>query len=162
MISSGKPRLSLVIRRGDRQAGFTLIEMIVVVAILALALTLVMGYRPPWSSGLGVREAASKLASAMRLARSEAISRDGPVSVVIDVADRRYRVGEGPEQSLPSRLRVELLTIASERHATNVGEIRFNSDGSSTGGRVTIGDGSHALAVGVDWLNGRVSIGDAH
>ena len=160
MISSGKPRLALVIRRADWQAGFTLLEMVVVLAILALSLTLIVGYRPPWSSGLGVREAASTLASAMRLARSEAISRDAPVSVVIDVADHRYKVGEGPEHSLPSRLKVGLLTIASERHATNVGEIRFNSDGSSTGGRVTIGDGSRTLAVGVDWLSGRVSIGD--
>jgi general secretion pathway protein H len=162
MISSGKPRPSLVIRRGGRQAGFTLLEMVVVLAILALALTLIMGYRPPWSSGLGVREVASNLASAMRLARSEAISRDGPVSVAIDVARHRYRVGEGPEHSLPSRLRVELLTIASERRTTSAGEIRFNADGSSTGGRVTVGDGLHTLAVGIDWLNGRVSIGDAH
>ncbi|HWD59054.1 MAG TPA: GspH/FimT family pseudopilin [Stellaceae bacterium] len=151
---------SIILQRRDRQAGFTLLEMIVVVAILGLALILIVGYRPPWSGGLGVRGAASKLASTLRLARSEAIARDTPVSVAIDVASRRYRVGEGPVQALPPSLKVEFLTLASNRNATNSGVLRFYPDGSSTGGRVTVGDGAHTLVVGVDWLNGRVSIGD--
>lgn len=160
MTSWDKPRPSIVVASGDRQAGFTLLEMIVVIAILALALTLIVGYRPPWSGALGVRGAAGELASAFRLARSEAILRDDPISVVIDVANHHYRVGEGPERALPPSLKVELLTLSSERHANKVGEIRFNPDGSSTGGRVTLGNGSNTLAVGVDWLNSRVSIGD--
>lgn len=160
MTSSGELRQASATPPVGEEAGFTLIEMIVVIAILALALTLIVGYRPPWSRGLGARGAASEVALALRLARSEAIAHNGPVSVAVDVADRRYRVGQGPERSLPSSLKVELLTVANERRATNVGEIRFNPDGSSTGGRVTIGDGSHTLAVGVDWLDGRVSIRD--
>jgi general secretion pathway protein H len=143
-----------------RQAGFTLIEVIVVMAILALAVTLIAGYRPPWSASLAVRGAAGQLATAFRLARSEAIFRDAPVSVVVDVARHRYRVDQEAERPLPPTLKVELLTLVSERYATNVGEIRFNPDGSSTGGRVTIGDASRTIAVGVDWLNGRVSIRD--
>lgn len=149
-----------VIRLRGGQAGFTLLEMIVVVAILAFALTLIVGYRPPWSGGLGVRGAASELASALRLARSEAIARDGPVSVMIDVASHRYQVGESPSQALPPSLKIEFLTLASEQHSINSAAIRFYPDGSSTGGRVTFGDRAHTLVVGVDWLNGRVSIGD--
>src|ERR1700744_2288155 len=144
----------------DRQAGFPLLRKIVAVAILALAVTLIVGYRPPWSGGLGMRGAASELAATLRLARSEAIAHDGPVSVVIDVAGHRYGVAQQAEHSLPPILKVELSTLAGEQHSINMGEIRFNFDGSSTGGRVTIGDGSRTLAVGVDWLSGRVSIGD--
>src|SRR5215472_15343098 len=100
---------------GHRQAGFTLIEMIVVFAILGLVLALIVGYKPPWSSTLGTRAAAGQLASALRLARSEAIARDSPVAVVIDVAAHRYRVGEESGRQLPSALTMELVTIAGAR-----------------------------------------------
>lgn len=160
MIWWGKLQPLAAVAMRNRQAGFTLIELIVVMAILALALTLIAGYRPPWSASLAARGAASQLATTFRLARSEAIFRDAPVSVVVDVARHRYRVDQGAERPLPPTLKVELLTLVSERYATNAGAIRFNPDGSSTGGRVTLGDGSRTIAVGVDWLNGRVSIRD--
>jgi general secretion pathway protein H len=145
---------------GPRQAGFTLIELIVVLAILGLALTLIVGYKPPWSSGLGMRAAAGQLASALRVARSEAIARDMPVSVIIDVAAHRYRVGQEPDRRLPSALTMELLTVAGERRTAVESAIRFNPDGSSTGGRITVGDAVRKVAVGVDWLTGRVSVSD--
>jgi general secretion pathway protein H len=145
---------------GHRQAGFTLIEVIVVFAILGLVLVLIVGYKPPWSGGLGTRAAAGQLAAALRLARSEAIARDRPVAVVIDVAAHRYRVGEGPGRPLPSALTMELLTVAGERRTAAESAIRFNPDGSSTGGRITVGDAARKVAVGVDWLTGRVSVAD--
>jgi general secretion pathway protein H len=143
-----------------RKAGFTLIEVIVVFAILALALVLIVGYKPPWSSKLGTRAVAGQLASALRVARSEAIARDVPVSVTIDVATHQYRVGQEPGRRLPSALTMELLTVAGERRTAMESAIRFNPDGSSTGGRITVGDAVYKIAVGVDWLTGRVSIAD--
>ena len=140
--------------------GFTLIEVIVTLAILGLALVLVAGYKPPWSSGLGLRGTASELASGLRLARSEAIVGNRPVIFDIDVTGRRYRVGTGVERRLPVNLSIELLTIVGERRGPNVGDIRFNPDGSSTGGRIALADGKRRMAVGVDWLTGRVSIAD--
>ena len=50
----------------ERCAGFTLIEVIVTLAILGLALVIVAGYKPPWSSGLGLKGTASELASGLR------------------------------------------------------------------------------------------------
>jgi prepilin-type N-terminal cleavage/methylation domain-containing protein len=43
----------------NRFSGFTLIEVIVTLAILGFALVLVAGYKPPWSSGLGLKGTAS-------------------------------------------------------------------------------------------------------
>jgi general secretion pathway protein H len=145
---------------GPRQAGFTLLELIVVLAILGLALTLIVGYKPPWSSGLGVRASAGQLASALRVARSQAIASDMPVSVMIDLAAHAYRVGQEPDRRLPSALTMELLTVAGERRTAVQSAIRFNPDGSSTGGRITVGDAVRKVAVGVDWLTGRVSLSD--
>ena len=144
----------------DRCGGFTLIEVIVTLAILAFALVLVVGYRPPWSSGLNLKGTAAELASGLRLARSEAIARNRSVAFDLDLTGRRYRVGMGAERRLPPNLSIELLTIAGEQQGAAVGDIRFNPDGSSTGGRITLADGQRRMAVGVDWLTGRVSVAD--
>jgi general secretion pathway protein H len=140
-----------------REAGFTLIEIIVVLAVLGFALALIVGYRPPWSSGLGVRGTAAELASGLRLARSEAISRNRPITFKIDLSDHHFQIGTSVVRPLPARLSIALLTVAGEQRGTT-GDIRFNPDGSSTGGRISIADGTQRIAVGIDWLNGRVSV----
>ena len=144
----------------ERCAGFTLIEVIVTLAILGFALVLVAGYKPPWSSGLGLRGAAAELASGLRLARSEAVASNRQVRFDLDVTGHVYRVGVGAERRLPANLSIELLTISGENRGASIGDIRFNPDGSSTGGRIALADGKRSVAVGVDWLTGRVSLAD--
>jgi general secretion pathway protein H len=146
----------------NRHCGFTLIEVVVVLAILGLALALVTGFKPPWSSGLGLKGTAAELASGLRLARSEAIVRNRPITFDLDVAGHRYKVGAGTVHRLPANLVVELMTIAGESRGSTIGDIRFNPDGSSTGGRISLADGQRRVAVGVDWLTGRVSVADVH
>jgi general secretion pathway protein H len=141
-------------------AGFTLIEVVVTLAILGLALVLVASYKPPWSSGLGLKGTASELASGLRLARSEAIASNRPVRFDLDVIGHVYRVGTGADRRLPANLSIELLTITGENRRASVGDIRFNPDGSSTGGRIILAEGTRRTAVGVDWLTGRVSVAD--
>ena len=143
-----------------REAGFTLLELIVTLSILGLALSLIVGYKPPWSSGLGLRGTAAELASGLRLARSEAILRNQSIAFEIDLAGHRYRVGGGAVRQLPAQLKLALLTVTGEQHYAAQGDIRFNPDGSSTGGRIEVADGARSIAVGVDWLSGRVSVAE--
>ena len=141
-------------------AGFTLIELLVALAVLGLALSLIAGFKPPWSRGLGLRATASELAAGLRLARSEAILSNRPVVLDLDLAGHRYRVGTGTPRLLPPDLSLELLTISGEAVSAREGAIRFNPDGSSTGGRISLVDGRRRIGVGVDWLTGRVSVAD--
>jgi len=104
----------------DRCRGFTLIEVIVTLAILGFALVLVTGYKPPWSSGLGLNATAAELASGLRLARSEAIVRNRSVAFSLDLTGHRYRVGTGTERPLPANFSLELLTIAGASTPTAV------------------------------------------
>jgi general secretion pathway protein H len=138
-----------------------LIEVVITLAILGFALVLVSGYKPPWSRGLGLKAAAAELASGLRLARSEAITSNRPVALELDMIGHHYRVGTGTVHGLPANLTIVLLTIAGEKRGTGVGDIHFNPDGSSTGGRITLADGQRHMAVGVDWLTGRVTVADA-
>ena len=148
-------------RCGAAAVGFTLIEVVVVLAILGLALALVLGYGAPSRRGLDLRGSAAALASGLRLARSEAILSNRAVIFDLDLAGHRFRSGSGPVRQLPPSLAIDLLSISGERRSANAGDIRFNPDGSSTGGRITLAEGSRKIMVGVDWLTGRVSIADA-
>src|SRR5437588_8678940 len=143
--------------RHGPEAGFTLIELIVTLTILGLALALLVGYKPPWSSRLGLRGTAAELASGLRLARSEAILRNRPILFEIDLAGHQFRVDTGPARRLPPQLSIALLTVSGERRDAATGDIRFNPDGSSTGGRISLSDGPQKVTIGIDWLSGRVN-----
>jgi general secretion pathway protein H len=144
----------------DRQGGFTLIELVVALAVMGFVLVLIVGYRAPWSSGLGLEGTAAELASGLRLARSQAIVSNRPVAFALDLADHDYRIGNEAPRNLATKLSVALLTVNGEKRNAAIGDIRFNPDGSSTGGRIMLADGSRRVAVGVDWLTGRVTVAD--
>lgn len=142
-------------------AGFTLIEILVVLAILGFALTLIVGYRQPWSNALGLDGTARELASGLRLARAQAIARDRPVAFTLDLKTHRYRIDAGRPRRLPDKVAVTFLTIRGETARSTQASIRFNPDGSSTGGRISLDEAGRRMAVGVDWLTGRVGVVDA-
>jgi general secretion pathway protein H len=150
----------LTLPAAAKSGGFSLIELLVVLAVLGFVLVLVLGYRAPWSSGLSLQATAGELASGLRLARSQAIADNRPVAFALDLAGHRYRVGGDPPRNLPPKLSVGLVTVNGEKRSGVAGDIRFNPDGSSTGGRITLADGDRKLAVGVDWLTGRVTVAD--
>ena len=64
------------------QDGFTLIEMIVVIVIMAMASGLVLVKQPWHSPGLNTEATMRALVNGLRLARSLAIAQDREVSVV--------------------------------------------------------------------------------
>src|SRR5438105_6187317 len=70
------------------EAGFTLVEILVVVIILALAATISVPLLSSKPDGLRLRTASNELAAAMRMTRSAAIRRNSETTLVIDV-DRR-------------------------------------------------------------------------
>ena len=140
--------------------GFTLIELLVVLAVIGFVLALFVGYRAPWSSGFGLEATARELAADLRFARSQAIADNRPVALAFDLSRKRYQVDGETPRPLPPRIAVGLVTIDGERQSATLGDIRFNPDGSSTGGRIVLADGSRKIAVGVDWLTGRVTVAD--
>ena len=144
-----------------RARGFTMIELLVVLAIIAIASALII---PMFGKGVSTTElksAARQLAAGLRLARSEAVSQRRETFLVLDLAGRRFKVDRDPqEHALPRGVELKLFTAQKDLVDEKVGSIRFYPDGGSNGGRITVGSGERKYEVDVDWLTGRVAILD--
>ena len=141
-----------------REAGFTLIEVLVVVAIMGFALTMIVTRGPVRSQALEMKAAVSEVAQGLRLARSRAIATNTPVQFAVDVPLRSFRIDRGTPTVLPRSLSIAMTAVSEETLGARLAAIRFNGDGSATGGRIELTDGQRRSQVGVDWLTGRVSV----
>ncbi|HHH38726.1 MAG TPA: type II secretion system protein GspH [Sedimenticola sp.] len=142
-------------------AGFTLLELLVVLAIAGF----IMAVAPPLIAraipGVELKGAARELAAGLRYARSQAVLRRRPAALTLDLERKRYRVtGRARDHALPQNIDITLLTAEQETRGDRAGAIRFFPTGGSTGGRITLGVGQRRLDVDVDWLTGRVRILD--
>jgi general secretion pathway protein H len=146
-----------MIRR--RAAGFTLLELLLVLVIAATGYALLVRFAGGGLSGAQLKGAARTVAAGLRDARGQAIASQESVALAVDLDKRTIEVsGAGQPRELPERLEIQLYTAQSEVASERKGAIRFYPDGSSTGGRVTLAAGERRLLVDVDWLTGRVSI----
>jgi general secretion pathway protein H len=146
-------------RGGER--GVTMIELLVVVAIMGVIAAIVI---PRFGGGVSTTElksAARQVASGLRLARSEAMASRQERFVTLDLEHRRFMVGSDQRaHALPRDVELKLFTAQKDLVDDKVGAIRFYPDGGSNGGRVTISAGERKFEVDVDWLTGRVAILD--
>ena len=125
--------------------GFTLLEVIVVMAILGAVLGLVGLRGPIRGERLGVDAAARELAGSLQVARSRAIMQNRPVAILVGTAS--YGLDGEPPRPLPAN------TMAPAG-----GLIAFAANGSSSGGTILLQSGDRRATVTVHWLTGRVSV----
>jgi general secretion pathway protein H len=146
-------------RNSNRASGVSLLELLVVLAILALAAGMVL---PTFGNGVPtseLRSAARQLAAGLRVARSEAVAQKRETFLTVDLEGRRFKIDrQVREYPLPSRIGLKLFTAQNDIVNEKVGAIRFFPDGGSNGGRITVAAGERKYEVDVDWLTGRVAI----
>lgn len=132
-------------------AGFTLLELTVVLVILALVGGLVLTRAPSRGGTIDLRAATSLVAGTLRVARTRAIAANRPVPVRFDPADAALQLGADPVRRLPPGVRIAAADLA----------ILFRPDGSSSGGTVDLAGGASTARIAVNWLTGRVAIAGA-
>jgi general secretion pathway protein H len=142
-----------------RPAGFTLLEIMVVLAVMALALALITPDMAGMLRRLELTSTTRELASALRYTRSHAIAVGRPADFWLNVKERKYRAAdERKVRRLPDSLRLHLKTADTQTAGGSSGYIRFFPDGSSTGGQVRIESGGAARRLDVNWLTGEVRL----
>lgn len=147
----------MVDRKGA--TGFTLLELVVALAIAALILTIALPNISRRPGRLELEETSRDIAAALRLTRSRAIAQNQPVLFVADVGQGLYGpTGAGASGRVPRGIHLSLYTTQEEAMDGTVGSIRFYPDGSSSGGGVALVEEGIRYEVLVDWLTGSVSV----
>ena len=142
-----------------RARGFSLIELVVVLAILGLAYSLVPPLFSGAREGVELKSATRQLAAGLRKARNYAVARRTEGVLTLDVETRDFTVsGDTRTYHLPRRLQLKLVTAERDVVNDKLASIRFYADGSSNGGRITLGSGERSFELDVNWLTGRVAI----
>lgn len=138
------------------EAGFTLLELIVTVMILALAVAVVAPAVGRSLDGVRGRADVAGFAAVLRHARELAIADRTTESVVIESADHRLTIrAGGPDGDVKeTRALPERLTI--DGGGLPVATVRFDPQGTSTGGEFRVTSGSAKYLVSIDALTGRV------
>ncbi|NBC49508.1 MAG: prepilin-type N-terminal cleavage/methylation domain-containing protein [Gammaproteobacteria bacterium] len=144
-----------------RIGGFTLVELIVVLAIGGLLLALTPPLITAALPGVELKAAARRTAGALRQTREIAIASGQDAAWRLDIEAGRYRIpGRNRDGALPDGLELELIAARDEMESERIGGIRFYPDGTSSGGRVILKQGDRGYQVGVNWLTGRILIAD--
>jgi type II secretion system protein H len=140
----------------DRQQGFTLFEMMIVLAILAMAMTVV----PSIVAGLDgskLRAASDDLMARLRETRDQALRRGAMAELVLDTSKLQYSIPSGQGfHRLPAIIDKVKVTPAALLQPGGMAHIRFSGDGTATEARIVLGHGDSSTAILVDWLTGRV------
>ena len=165
-----------------RAAGFTLIEALVVMALMATAFALFAGALVGALPGQQLRDTTHRLAAEMRATRARAVATGVDQSFVIDTQARTWRsggsdaLGDPPaappgtkpgassndgvrrQGAIDATLELGATVAREEQPGPGLAAIRFFADGSSTGGRVVVRRGDAVWRVDVNWLTGAVRV----
>jgi general secretion pathway protein H len=142
---------------GDRAAGFTLIEVMAVMLIIALVASLAVTIMPG-TGRAGLKAVTLQTASLLRRERLGAILTGRDREVSLD-SDRRILVGDGGDiVALPRDVTFDILGIDafwSGRQAV----VRFHPDGASTGAVLILSREKAEYEIRVNWYTGGVTVG---
>lgn len=136
--------------------GLTLMEVLVVIAVLSLiaALATPLLNRPP--SRVQLKADATRMAAALRVTRAAAMAENRDMLFLIDAARRTYASPVIGASRIDPRTSIDMAVSESERQSAIVGGIRFLPSGGSTGGDIRLRLSPAEARVRVIWATGHV------
>lgn len=144
--------------QGRLGGGFTLIELIVALAVVGAILAVAPVAIQRASASLGYRAAVRDVLASMREARQLARAVNRPVAFVVAPERRQFGIEGRPLDHVADDLRIAATTATALVLREGEQRIVFLPDGSSSGGSVEIvraqGQG---VRLRVDWLLGRIT-----
>jgi general secretion pathway protein H len=135
------------------KGGFTLIEMMAVMLIVAMVASLAIA-STPGSGRAGLKAVTMQAAALLRREREGAILTGGDRRVTLDGA-RRVLIGEsGDEVAIPRDVIVDMLGA----DAGSVPTVFFHADGASSGAALRFSREMAEYEIRVNWYSGGISV----
>lgn len=141
------------------EAGFTLLEVICVLAIVAILAAIALPVFPLGTSRARVESYALETAAILKADRNAAVRRRMQIVTAVDVSARSIRAGaSGRVVRIPNDVNFDALLAArcNQRPASDT--IRFFPSGMSCGGVVALTRQGVGYEVRVNWLTGGVEV----
>lgn len=139
-------------------AGFSLVELLLVMTLIAAASLLAMAAMGGGFERMQMRSAANEVAAQLRFTRAQAIASGQPQRFTIDPAARRWSAPRERNGELPRQLQVQFTGARELQPSAGEGAIVFFGDGASSGGRVRLQVAGMQTQVDVAWLTGQVRV----
>ena len=140
--------------RTEAQAGFTLLELLVVLVIMALSATAVMSVGRASLESARVRSFMVEAEAMFRDARTAAIETQSQTAVVIDTEARRLTFSNGGRTlDMPKGLSLDAKVAVPKDGG--LPSVRFFPSGGSTGGQLSFGFRGRSYDLRINWLTGR-------
>jgi len=148
-------------RRARLVRGFTLLEIILVIAIIAAASVLAATAMGGGFRGMQLKASVRQIASNLRYTRAQAIATGEPQRFVIEPARHVWTAPKNHRGEIPAKLGVEFTgarEAAVSGSPSGQGAILFFPDGAATGGRIRLTAGKASWNIDVAWLTGQVQV----
>jgi general secretion pathway protein H len=140
-------------------AGFTLLELLIVLVIAAALVALVPPAINRVLPGVKLKGASQEMAAAIRFLRGWSVSQGEQGVFLLDLEKKYYTITPRERvYEIPQGTDLKIVAASDESEGDQQGGIRFFPDGSSSGGRITLSRGDSSHQIDVDWLTGRVSL----
>jgi general secretion pathway protein H len=138
--------------------GTSLLEMLLVIALIAGIGLLAAGAFGGGLAGMQLRSSAKEVAAALRFTRTQAIATGRPQRFTLDPEAHRWTAPNGRKGEIPDSLRITFTGARQMQPRRGEGAIVFFADGASTGGRVQLSARRAAWNIDVAWLTGEVKL----
>lgn len=146
-------------RRRRNEAGFTLLEMVCLVAMLAILAAIIVPALPRGTSRARLESYAIDTAALLKADRNAAMRRRTQVATEVNAMSRSIRSGAtGRVLRMPDDVAFDALLVNRCSHRPAGSTIRFFASGMSCGGVIALTRLGVGYEVRVNWLTGGVEV----
>jgi general secretion pathway protein H len=142
--------------RGHR--GFSLLELIVVIVLIASVTALAAGVMTRGLAGQQLRNAGRELAAQLRYTRAQAIVTGKPAVFTLDARTRQWQGPNRRHGQVPKEIQIVATGARIEQTEPDQAVIRFFPEGAATGGRIVLSRERASWQIDVEWLTGEVTV----